>query len=364
MDIETDAPVTGAEEFDLDAAVGNAYDSVTAEETEQPEAPQEATEEITDQGTTPEPEAETPIEAPKSWSAEAKEQFAKLPPETQKYVAARESERETFLTQKSQEIADQRKQFEAFEQILAPRRQALTMQYGSEQAAMDQLFKISDYATSDPAGFIQWFAKERGIDLGQPAQHSDVDPVVQQVQQQVQQINQQLQTTQQQNITNMISSFKAERDEAGAVKYPLFEQVQMDMAQLLNSGQAADLPAAYALGVLRNAEAREKLVPDMPHINDVQNEMANLIQKGLAKSTKHAYEMAVWNNSTVRERMLEDRKKAEDAKLLDNAKNAASKAEKAKGITAKSRKDGTAAPVKNSNWEDTLGEVYERVVGE
>jgi hypothetical protein len=46
-----------------------------------------------------------PIDAPVSWDAEAKEVFANLPREAQEIVAKRETERERFVQQKSQEAA-------------------------------------------------------------------------------------------------------------------------------------------------------------------------------------------------------------------------------------------------------------------
>lgn len=53
------------------------------------------------------------IDPPASWSAEDKAAFAKLPPEAQRVVAARESERERHFTAKTTELAEARKKFEA-----------------------------------------------------------------------------------------------------------------------------------------------------------------------------------------------------------------------------------------------------------
>lgn len=359
MDQETDAPVTGAEEFDLHTAVENAFEKVTT-----PDEVETPPEEITDQGSEAEPKpAETqPLEAPARWSAEDKAKFAALPREAQEIVLERESNVDKTLTQKSQELAEKSKRYDSIEQILAPRRQGLAMQFGDEATALKTLFELSDFAGKDPGQFVKWFAQQHGIDLGQTEQVNH-DPIVQQVQQQVQGLNQQFQTIQQQQVAQTISSFKAERDETGQPRYPHFETVQMDMAQALNSGDAKDLPSAYTLATLRNPEAREKLAPEMPHINDVQKEMENLVKSGLARSPKHAYEMAVWNNPATREKMLDERKKADEAKRLEDTKTAASKAEKAKGITVRSNK-GQPAPTKNASWEDTLQETYDRVVGE
>lgn len=74
------------------------------------------------------PTAAAPIEPPKSWSAEDRALFSKLPPEAQAVVSRRESEREAQFTRRAQEIADERKGFE------------------SERAAMQQ--HRSQYLTS------------------------------------------------------------------------------------------------------------------------------------------------------------------------------------------------------------------------
>lgn len=58
-----------------------------------------------------------PIDAPVSWDAEAREKFAELPRDVQEYVAKRESERERFVQQKSQEAT--RAQREAAQQAMS-----------------------------------------------------------------------------------------------------------------------------------------------------------------------------------------------------------------------------------------------------
>lgn len=79
---------------------------------EAPETGAEAADETTDQADEPAPPA---IDPPVSWSAEAKAEFAKLPPEAQKIIAQRESERERFVQAKATEAAEARKVREAIE---------------------------------------------------------------------------------------------------------------------------------------------------------------------------------------------------------------------------------------------------------
>ena len=334
----TDETATGV--FDLDAALESAYDQVTnpdagsddpapsEENTVIAEGDKPEVKETTTSGTEDKPEAEKPIEAPVSWTAEAKEKFAKLPPDVQTYITQRESEREKLLTQKSTEFSEHQRKYEALEQILAPRRQALAASYGGEAQALNQLFQLSDFADRDPQGFVQWFAQQRGINLQNAQPVADdvyVDPVTQQLQQKLTSIEQKISTQEQaqivarqETVRNEIAVFKDEKDEAG---------------NLIN-----------------------------PYFDEVKAEMASLMQTGAAKNLKHAYEMAQWANSTVRQKILESQTKAKDSERLDAAKEAAAKAEKAKGVTVKSKKAGESAPSKKGNWEETLdekaGELY------
>lgn len=74
-------------------------------------------------------DAETrPTEPPASWTAEAKELFAKLPPELQQAVAKRESDREAFLTTQSQKATEEAKRLEAErQQVAQDRAQQVTL---------------------------------------------------------------------------------------------------------------------------------------------------------------------------------------------------------------------------------------------
>lgn len=329
-------------EFDLDSALADAYAKTTAQETDnKPEPDKEipaveeetpAGDKETDQGNASkdEPAKEQPLTPPERWSAERKATFSALPREAQQLLLDREGEVDKAFTQKTQELAEQRKQYEAVDQVLAPRRQALAATYGSEATALSHLFQLSDYANNDPEGFVKWFCQQRGIALPnvQTAQSGDeyVDPVTQQLQTQVKSITETLDTfkqesqaVRQEKIRNEIAEFETEKDEKGA--------------------------------------------PLRPYFNDVKSEMATLMGSGAAKTLKHAYEMAIWSNSGVREKILAERKTAEDTKRIESAKQAAAKAEKAKGVQVRSRKDGDSANAKSASWEDTLNDVYDKVLG-
>lgn len=62
------------------------------------------------------------IQAPVSWSEEKKELFSKLPPEAQEYIHLRESQRDKGFQEKSTEVAELKKSFEAEKQAIEQER--------------------------------------------------------------------------------------------------------------------------------------------------------------------------------------------------------------------------------------------------
>ena len=287
----------------------------------EPEAPAE---EITDQGENEgEAEAPAPIDTPASWSAEAKEIFAKLPLDAQKYIAQRESERETFLTQKSQEAATLKRQFEPLNQLIEPRRNVWASNGLSPEQAIGQLIGIAERATANPVEFIKQFASDNGIDLatmaqtpGNQGQPTELAPVI---------------------------------SEINSIKQQLHQEKLAGMNRQIEEFKAA---------------------PGHEHFEDVRKQMAALMRDGLATDMQTAYDMAVWANPTTRERLqkaqqeaAEAERKAAEQKRLEAAKQAAQKAQKAAGTqlsTKASLNGGMPAP---STWDESLSRAYDRATG-
>lgn len=126
-------------------------------------------------------EPETAIDPPSSWTAEAKEVFAKLPPDLQSYVAERESERERGLNSKLSEAAESRKRHESEIEAAKQERQkyAETLQAVTSFAqAMDPIIAEGDQTDwakaheEDPIGTpAKWFAYQQRRELLQRMQH-------------------------------------------------------------------------------------------------------------------------------------------------------------------------------------------------
>lgn len=212
--------------------------------------------ESTDQPTTETPGTAPPsIEPPVSWSADVKAKWAALPPDLQAFIAKRESESHERITTDGQRL----KGYESLERVLAPRRAALAQSFGSEAAAVEQLFALSDMAGRDFPGFVRMLAQQRGVDLrtlvdppaGQPA-----DPHIATLNATVQKLESKLsarevaeQEAQARQIAATIGEFQGRKTSDGKPQYPHFERVRESMGRLMDSGAATSLEQAYTKAV-------------------------------------------------------------------------------------------------------------------
>lgn len=210
-----------------------------------------------------------PIDAPAHWRAEDREMFSKQTPEAQRFLMNRDRETAAVVTRKTQELAERSRGYDEIERVLSPRMQQFSMQGMTAGQVMTRLFALSDFAEKDPAGFVRYFAQQRGIDLSavgsvaqQPADPRDAR--LSQLQQRLDEIeaertgrNQNEAHARQAALSSEISDFQSARDATGALLYPHFEAVKADMAALLAAGRADDLKTAYDRAVWANPQARE-----------------------------------------------------------------------------------------------------------
>lgn len=171
MSDDTTAPAEGA--ISLDSAVGlltgtpdereDAPPEARQPEDDIPDQPAEGDPAPTDEAASgeddagqdePEPEAAPAIAPPASWTAEEKERFKQLPPETQAYLAQRESQREQFVSQKANEAALEKQAAAAERQQY---QQGLESLGAMLQQAMQDDFAGIDWtalAQQDPADYV------------------------------------------------------------------------------------------------------------------------------------------------------------------------------------------------------------------
>jgi hypothetical protein len=230
----------------------------------------------------PEPAQSSPaIAAPHSWSAEAKAEWAKLPPTVQTYVSQRESEAHKAITQAGNEL-----------KTYQPLRQALDhfqgyYQPGQEAQFVGALMQANAALHHDPANTIKQLAEYYRVDLaqiaGQKSQQSqatdavddlfrdprldkEVMPLVQTMAQRVQQLEGQLTARQQ-------AEARARQDDASKA-IAEFSKDKPDFADLHD-----DIVREVSL-----------MSPAMP------------VEKRLAE----AYDRARWANPANRQRILDE----------------------------------------------------------
>lgn len=226
-----------------------------------------------------------PIEAPAHWRAEDREMFSKQTPEAQRFLMNRDRETAAVVTRKTQELAERGRGYDEIERVLSPRMQNFARQGMTPGQVMTQLFALSDFAETDPAGFVRYFAQQRGIDLAaisappRPADPRDVQ--FSQLQQRLNQIEAEKISQQQQEaqarqaaLSTEISDFQAAKDATGAPLYPHFEAVKAEMAALLGAGRADSLKTAYDMAVWANPQAREAELSRMERVKQAERDRA------------------------------------------------------------------------------------------
>jgi hypothetical protein len=180
---------------------------------------------------------------PKSWKPELEADYHKLPAHIIEQIEKRESD----IFKGIEEYKKQAMPAE-LRQVLGPREQSFVQQFGSVHAGLQHLFQLSDFAARDPQGFVQWFAQQRGVQLGNQAtpEGQAVDPNYSALQAEIAGLKNQLvgfqQQSQQAAMTPYLSEVERFKSEPGHEK---FDELRPHMAALVQSGAAQTLQEAY-----------------------------------------------------------------------------------------------------------------------
>ena len=260
----------------------------------------------------PEP-AKPAIEAPQSWSAEARAHWAKLPPEAQQYIAQREGEAHKEITSRGEKL----KAFEPLDGVLQSYKDDLSRRGVQPAQAVAMLLEAQRKLDADPLGGLVNIGLTYGIDLrpllnGQAPQVAQPDPRVQQLEARVNELLQQVSARAQQEEQATVSKAEALVSEFKKDK-PYFQDVEAEMLALI--------PAFRQ----RHPEASHK----------------ELLDK--------AYDAAIHANATIRERILTDQRKAEEAKRAEENAKRAEEARKSGKVNVRS---GTSHPSPKTIDED------------
>lgn len=262
---------------------------VETDEVEQPEVEQEV-----EQAEQAEPEVPeySPLEAPEFWGPEHKEIFTKL--QAIEHAEAQEIARQAaqswhdqwkndqkYITQKSQTLAEEKRQYEQqlqeynqVQKALEPIRDIWASQGVAAPIGIAQMAYWGKLLHTDPKALITEVANYSGLDLNQVVEDQPyIDPHIQQELGSLKQQNQQLQQAiggfqqgqqqQQQNqaIFQQVAAFEQDVDDNGQLKHPYVEEVAKDMVDLLfiqNNG-INTLEDAYQRAVQFNPDIQAKL---------------------------------------------------------------------------------------------------------
>jgi hypothetical protein len=245
----------------------------SAEEVEvQPDPSDEAAEghEAEEVGATPEadePESETEpapdaLAAPKTWPAEQREAFEQLPDEQKGFMVQREQEREAAFTRKTTELAEQRKQLEGLNGVLAPYKQQMQAHGISEAEYVSRLMSYDNALRQNPKQAISQLAQHYNVQL--PSGDSGADYAdeytadshthelqqqLAQTQQQVSQLAQSQHQERYRQLEDQVEGFANQKDANGNLKHPHFEKVRERMSRLVTAGETQDLMTAYNMAL-------------------------------------------------------------------------------------------------------------------
>jgi len=268
------------------------------------------------------------IAAPMSMSAEDREKFDALPPESQKWLSDREQQREADYSRKTTELAERGKSYDRLEQVIAPRRPGFAVDGMDDATAVSQLFALSDMASQDLLGFTRYLFNARGVPLSALTEPSagdiPADPQMMALQQRMH------------GLENHLTQQQAQAED---------RQANANQAII---GEFAEKHPYYA-------ELTPAMVPLIPVLRDQHPELPH------QDILKRAYNMAAADNADVSAKIAADNRKQTEAARHALAKK---RADEAKKVAA-----GNVAPIgaapqargQSQSVDEFIGNLYDEV---
>ncbi|WP_185982661.1 hypothetical protein [Aureimonas mangrovi] len=293
----SNTPDTGAsdpnagESFDLNDAIGAAFDEISA--TEGGDAPHsgDAAAAAAEQHAAVSADTNTPAEtpaanaeqaepAPDQWSEKDDAALAALSPEVKSLVERRIKAIEAEHTGKTEAMAADVELGKGIRSVVDEGgfRDVLAQSGMNEVQGVQYLANLERFARERPADYLRFVAdhvrqrfgldpaKELGLTGDQRApSHDDAfqDPRVADLQQQLgalsNHVQQDAMSRRQEAVRQTIDTFKNAKDASGALLHPHLEDVKDDMAAYLRANPGMSLDDAYGRAVWANPTARQKV---------------------------------------------------------------------------------------------------------
>lgn len=244
-------------------------------------------------------EGEPPIEAPKSWSAEEKADFALLPRPMQEKIAKREMERDQGF---NRALEKERREVSDVLRAIEPFKEQLQLSGKSAGQIISQWSAAEQFLNRDPVRAIAYLMEHHGVDPSVYIQsQQQEDPIQRQIDQRLAPLEQRIaereamiEQQQMAALESAVEAFAVETTTDGQPKRPFLEEVIDDMLVMLPALRERKAYSSY--GEL---------------LND-------------------AYDRAVGANPTTRARVFESLRKEEEAKRIADTKAKAAQAQKDK----------------------------------
>jgi hypothetical protein len=236
------------------------------------------------------------ITAPNSYTKEAKDWFATLPQDNQRYLAEREKQYEQGLSRA-------RNQYSWVDKVYNDRKEALAQQgYKSAQDYINDLVLISDALNKNPSETIKALQTNYGLtdNGGQQTQDNALLREIKALQETVSQQQSYLNNQQQEKIAGEYNSFVNAKDDNGNLKHAYFEDVKAEMANLFNAGLAKNFEDAYNQAIWRVESVRDKLIAEKAAGAQVKNEAVT------QKAKTAAFEPSAKAEPTPKKRSLRE----------------------------------------------------------
>ncbi len=225
------------------------------------------------------------LDAPEHWAVEDRELFSTQTDEVKGYLLKRHNEMESGFTQKTQDLAEQRKSIEGLTQFVdkwTPHtsNMGIPLLHGLEKL-LEHDQQLRNGTPEQKQQVALQLLSQYGINMNTTSEEDEyADPQLKAMQDQInmlkgnettrQQQTEQAVTQRQQSIQQEVQTasdtFKAETDDKGVLKFPHFDTLKTDMGVLVQSGQAGtgnvrdQLEAAYNKALWMNTETREQLL--------------------------------------------------------------------------------------------------------
>lgn len=291
------------------------------------------------------PEAEAkPVEAPKveaplvpvvpppaSWKKEAAAEWDKLPPTVQQYVAQRETEAHTAISQ----LGQYAKNMQPIGEVIQPHVDRIRAAGDNPAGYVQKLFAADQWLARDPVGAIKALAQNYQVDLNAIADPFSIgaDPHQQQMTSQLNAAWQEIDNLKRQ-LGDTHQRVVGRESHEQAIRQSSYEHTVSEFA--------ADKPDFGDL-----ADEIEHAIPAIRRSNP------NLSPKEMLNE---AYERARWANPTTRTKLIEAQRAEAEKKRFEEAKTAANTARRSAAINV----NGSAPVGKQMSLDDDLSSIWRR----